>query len=162
MGTVSTVPTVKAQMVTKFKTALATASQDSGQVPCTYAWPGPATQPECVFLGPNPQTADLRLDLSSDIPTIKAGRKARQEDYTVRTTIWQWRPDLTSDGASTVEAAAFTLAALLEDVVANDPQIGLTTIQWIKVESVSSTLFPFEKGWACELAIDFDVAARLA
>lgn len=161
MATTSTVPTVKAQLVTKFTTALATASRDDGQVPVTYAWPGPATQPECVFLGPNPQTADLRLDLSSDIPTIKAGRKQRQESYTVRVTVWEWRPDLTATGAATVEAQAFALAAEIEDVLANDPQAGLSSVQWIKVESLASTLFPFEKGWACELAMDLNVAARL-
>lgn len=163
MATTSTVPTVKAQLVTKFATALATASRSSGQVPVTYAWDGPDTQPECVFLGPNPQTADLRLDLSHDIPTIKAGRKHRAENYTVRATVWQWRPDLSSGSAATVESAAFTIAGLLEGVLADDPLIGLasTVVQWVKVESVASTLFPFQKGWACELAMDLEVSARL-
>lgn len=161
MATTSTVPAVKKQIVDKLKTALASASRDEGQVPVTYAWPGPATQPECVFLGPNPQTADLRLDLNSDIPTIKAGRKQRQETYTVRITVWEWRPDLNAVGAETAEDDAFKLAAKIEDVFADDPTIGLSQIQWAKVDTLASTLWPFEKGWGCELAIDIDVAARL-
>lgn len=161
MATTSTVPTVKAGLVDLFTPALATASLSGGQVPVTYAWPGPATLPECVFLGPHPNAADIRLDLSSEIPTIKAGRKHRQEEYRVRVTVWCWRPDLTADGAEAVELQAFTLAGLLEDELADDPTGGLAVVQAIKVDTLASTLFPFEKGWACELSMDLEVRARL-
>lgn len=163
MATTSTIPTVKAQMVTKFTTALATASTAGGQIPVTYAWPGPETESEAVFLGPHPKTADIRLDASSQIPTIKAGRKQRQEEYPVRVTVWSFRPDLTPAGASTCETRAFVIAGHIEDELADDPRLGLahTVLQRAEIEAVASTLFPFGKGWACELAIDVAVKARL-
>lgn len=163
MATTSTIVTVKKQLVTKFTTALATAGTGGGQVPVTYAWPGPDTASECVFLGPHPQTADVRVDDSQQIPTIKAGRKQRQEEYTVRATVWSFRPDLTATGAETCEARAFVLLGHLEDELADDPRIGLapTVVQWLNIEAVLSTLFPFQAGWANELSIDIAVKARL-
>lgn len=161
MATTSTIPTVKAGLVTAFSSALATASTSGGQIPVDYAWPGPDTAPECVFFGPHPQTADIRIDIDQDIPTIKAGRKQRQEDYTLRTTVWVFRPDLTAAGAQTVETRAFTIGGLVEDVLADDPQGGIAAVQVIAVDTIISTLFPFEKGWACELGIDLNVRARL-
>lgn len=156
MATTSTVVTVKSQIVDQLATALT-------PVPVTYAWAGKNTEPKCVFLGPHPNAADIRLDLSSSIPTIKAGRKQRQEEYTVRVTVWTYRPDLTSADAKTCETEAFTTLADIEDVFANDPRIGLgaTVVQYAEIESVASTLFPFQAGWACELAIDIAVRARL-
>jgi hypothetical protein len=151
----STVPTVKARLVTLFDAALT--------VPVTYAWPGPETADECVFLGPHPSTADIRIDLSSQIPTIKAGRKQRQEEYVVRVTVWSFRPELTPVDAQTCEERAFALAAEVEDVLADDPRLGLAAgaIQYAEVDSIASTLFPFKSGWATELAIDIRVRARL-
>lgn len=158
MATTSTVPTAKARIVAKAKTAL----QGEG-TPVTYAWPGKSTVPECVFLGPHPETADIRLDLESDIPTIKAGRQQRQENYTVRVTIWTFRPELTSADAETCETRAFELLGHLEDEFADDPRLALPApdMQLMSIESVASTLFPFKAGWACELAVDIAVKARL-
>lgn len=155
MATNSTVPTVKQRLVTVFSAATTT--------PVSYAWPGSNTVPECVFLGPHPLAADIRSDLDSEIPTIKAGRKQRQEEYTVRVTVWSFRPDLTSAGAEECETHAFEVWADLEDVLADDPQIGIPAVvnQHIAVQNLASTLFPFERGWACELSIDLRVRARL-
>ena len=157
MATTSTVPTVKAQLVTKITTAIT-------PIPAYSAWPGPKTPPKCVFLGPHPETADIRLDLSSSIPTIKAGRKQRQEEYTVRVTVWTFRPDLTTVDAQTCETEAFAVLADIEDELADDPRIGLgvAVVQFLEVTSVASTLFPFQAGWACELAVDIAVRARLS
>lgn len=155
MSQTSTVPTVKQRLVAVFDAALT--------VPVTYAWPGKSTQPECVFLGPHPETADIRLDLTSAIPTIKSGRKQRQEEYTVRVTVWSFRPDLTSAGAEECETRCFAILASIEDVLANDPRIGLDpgVVQYLAIESTASTLFPFGAGWACELSVDIAVKARL-
>lgn len=162
MATTSTVPTVKARLVTVIKASLATAGTDGGQIPTTYAWPGPETESEAVFLGPHPQTADIRLNNTHDIPTIKAGRKQRQEDYDVRVTIWSFRPDLTPADAAECEARAYAIFALIESVFAADPKVGLSdTILTAKVGDSASTLFPFQKGWATELGVDISVSARL-
>jgi len=163
MATTSTIPTVKAQMVTKFTTALATASTAGGQVQVSYAWPGPKTESESVFLGPHPETADIRLDRTSQIATIKAGRKHMDEDYTVRVTVWSFRPDLSVEAANTCEARAFALLAHIEDEFADDPRLGLGVgvVKKAEIASTASTLLPFQKGWACELAVDIEVEARL-
>jgi hypothetical protein len=166
VSTHSTVPTVKAQIVSNL-VALRddpdTPAAELAGVSITYAWPGPATTSRAVFLGPHPELADIRLDLTSAVPTIKAGRKQRQEDYPVRVTVWEFRPDLTSDGAQACEDAAFDVAGVIEDQLADDPTLGLAqgVVQYLTVESLASTLFPFQKGWACELAIDVRVRARL-
>ena len=163
MATTTTIPTVKQRLVVVGAAAFDDAGYLGGDVPVTYTWPGPDTQEECAFLGPHPDTADIRLDGTSQIPTIKAGRKQRQEEYTVRFTIWEFRPDLTVVAAATCEAQAFALLGLLEDELANDVRIGLpaTTVQDIQIDAVASTLFPFNAGWACEIAVDLAVRARL-
>ncbi len=158
MATTSTVPTVKAQLV-----AVLAAALDGMDVPVTYAWPGKETGPEAVFLGPHPATADIRVDQTSQIPTIKTGRKARQENYTVRLTVWSFMPEETSDEAAKCEARAFEILGPIEDALADDPRIGLAPalLQRTEIEDVASTLFPFKSGWACELAVDIAVFARL-
>ena len=164
MATTSTVPTVKARLVTVFTTALATASASGGQVPTSYAWPGPSTSAEeQVFLGHHPELRDIALNPSHEIPNVKAGRKQREETYQVPVTVWVFDTDSTPDAAATVEARAYTLFGLLEDVLADDPQIGLAqgVIQWAKTAGHVTTLWPFNKGWACSLVFDVDVSARL-
>ena len=42
---------------------------------------------------------------------MKAGRKQRAESYTVRVTVWVFRPDLTPTDAETCETRAFALFA---------------------------------------------------
>ena len=155
MSTHSTIPTVKAQMVTRYSAVLS--------VPVTYAWPGKETESECVFLGPHPATADIRLDASSQIPTIKADRKQRQEEYVVQGTVWSWRPDVTVQDAAICEARAFEMFESIEDVHADTPRIGLapTVLQSTEITGSSSTLFPFQSGWACELSFNVTVKARL-
>lgn len=162
MALVSTVATVKQQLVTQLTSKLASAGPSGGQVQVAYAWPGPSTANESVFCGRHPELDDIRLDVNHDIPTIKAGRKARQENYEIPLTVWVFRPDLSADGAQTCEARAFALLDPIEDLFADDPTIGLgTTVQWVKVDRIASTLWPFERGWACELIVTLDVAARL-
>lgn len=161
MPTNTTLTTVKKRIVTVLTTALATADRNGGQLDVFYAWPGPECPDEAVFLGPHPQTDDIRIDVDNDIPTVKAGRKQGQEEYTVLVTIWQFRPDLSADGAEDCETRAEDIYDEVYDVFADDPQIGLTSIQWAKVTGFSSTLLPFQKGWACEWRTEVTVNARL-
>ncbi len=156
MSSTSTVVTVKKQLVSQLGAVLT--------VPTFYAWPGKETPSECVFLGPHPEIADIRIDGSSQIPTIKAGRKRRDETYAVRVTVWTFRPELTVENAESCEKRAFEFYAAIEDVLADDPRIGLAASlvpSGMYVSSIASTLFPFQAGWACELAVDVTVEARL-
>lgn len=153
MATTSTVVTVKRKLVDLLDAELS--------VPVTYAWPGKSTSSEAVFLGPHPETSDIRIDADSQIPTMKAGRKQRTESYSVRVTVWVFRPDLTVEGAETCETRAFELFAEIEDVLADDTSLG-DVAQWALVDRFSSTLLQFRAGWACELGVDLAVQARLS
>lgn len=163
MGQVSTVPAVKTQLVAQLTAALATAGSDGGQVPVYYAWPGPQTPSETVFLGRHPEIDDIRLDVTHELPTVKAARKQRSELYELPCTIWTFRPDLSADGAEECETRAFKLLEPVEGLVADDPTIGLaaTDINWVRVARLEPSLWPFQKGWACELLVVFEVQARL-
>lgn len=163
MAEVSTVVTVKKQIVTKLTTALDAAGVSGGQIPVDYAWPGAGTAPEAVFLGRHPELDDLRLDVDHDLRTLVAGRKQRQEVYELPMTVWTFRPDLTADGAETCETRAFAILDPIEDVFADDPTIGLGSgvVQWVRIGGFASTLWPFQKGWACELLLTLNVQARL-
>ena len=154
MGTTSTIPAVKAKLVELLGDALS--------VPVTYCWPGPNTGQQAVFLGRHPELDDIRIDGQQEIPTIKAGRRQRQESYTVPITVWTFRPDLDASAGAVAEAEAFVLAGHVEDVLADNWTLGLgPQVHKVSVDTVGSTLFPFQKGWACELVLTLDVAARL-
>lgn len=160
-ATTSTVPQVKAALVTLLTNALA-------PVQVAYAWPGADTADESVFLGHHPSlTADIlgiQTTIASPIATIKAGRQQRQQDYPIPVTLWSFRPDLRSDGAAEAEAGGFVLLAGLEDVLANAPALGLTTIQRAELNVVSQIgggPIPFESGWASVLVAEVDIYSRL-
>lgn len=162
-ATSTTITTVKRRIVTVLTSALSTSALDGGQLPVFYAWPGRDTPAECVFLGPHPETADIRLDQSSEVPTIKAGRQSNREEYTVPVTVWTFRPDLSPRDAETCEVRAETIAALVYDEFVDDPRIGLAVdfVQHCLVTANEVTLFPFESGWACEWRVIVTVTARL-
>lgn len=164
MSSSSTVTTVKAQLVSLLTTALATSGVDGGQVPVDYAWPGPDTQAEHVFLGRHPDLVANPLleaaSLRSEIANIKAGRKHRTESYAVDVTIWSFRHDLGPEDAQEAEVRAFALYAELEDVLADDPALGLAIVA-ATVADVSVSLVPFQSGWAAVLVPTISISARL-
>lgn len=154
MATISTIPSVKTKLVDLLTDAL--------DVQVSYCWPGPSTARKAVFLGRHPDLDDIRIDGQQEIPTIKAGRKQRQETYRVPVTCWTFRPDLDPTAGSICEAEAFEMAGRVEDVLAENWTLGLgPAVHRVSLEGVASTLFPFQKGWACELVLELDVSARL-
>lgn len=167
MATSSTVPTVKARLVTLLTTALATSGPTGGPVQVAYAWTGGNMQSEAVFLGRRPSDAVSepfhQATGGSGIATLKAGRKLRNEDYPVELTIWTFRPDLTPADAATADARGFALLAEVEDVLADDPKLGLgTAVIYTELTSFEHSLFPWEGGWACVIVPTIQVRARLS
>lgn len=165
MATSSTVPTVKARLVTLLTTALANSGPSGGPVQVAYAWPGAATESESVFLG---RHGDLILDptrpnttIDSSVPTIKAGRKQRQENYSFELTVWSFRPDIQPDECAVAEARAFELYEQVDGVLADDPTLGLSSIQYATLGGAEVATVPFQKGWAAVLVPSVEVRARL-
>lgn len=110
MATTSTVPSAKAAL-----TALVAAALSGVQV--TYGRPADAElNSECVWIGDT--TGRQR------VPTIKAGRKARHETYSIDVVCWV---DIERGLTSEAEARAFVLLGEVEDAVADDPSLGLAT-----------------------------------
>lgn len=165
MSTSSTLPAVKAQLVSLLTSALSSSGVSGGAVPVFYAWPGPDATDECVYLGRHPDTVGNPLaastSLRSELPTIKAGRRHRQEDYDVEVTVWSFRPDLSADGAEEAEQRGFALFESVEDVLADTPALGLSTIQHAVLSDVGVALVPFQTGWASILVGSVTVNARL-
>lgn len=145
MATTSTFPDVKAAIVTAVE-----AAAPSG-VDVSYAWQ-PWGQSDQIFLGD--------VEGTSTIPTVKSGRKQRQESYRIDAVIRV--VDADSDDAAVTEARAETLMAVLGDVLADDPQISAATaIQWAMVGDFTSRIVPRDRGRACEIVVGIEVEARL-
>lgn len=161
MSQTSTLPAVKAQMVTKITTALATARTDGGPLQVSYAYPGSKTEPETVFLGRHPDDPRNETLSQQSLVGINPGRRQRDEEYDVPVTVWTFRPDLTPADAATAEARAFTIAALIEQILANDLTAGLSQVISINTASVSSVMKPEGGGWKCELVLTLHVKTRL-
>lgn len=144
--------------VTDFKSALIAAlaaRPDMTGVQVVYSWPGPTTRPEAVFFGES-------LSGESEIPTIKAGRKQRSETYELEIVCWVFLTASTpTTGAQEAEARAFELMQSVDDLLADDPQVGVQFVQWARLGNFESLLAPVEKGWACALSRKINVQARL-
>lgn len=165
MATTSTLPAVKAQLVSRLTTLLATTGVGGTPIPVTYAWPGTDARHEAVYLGRHPEFVANPLaatgTIKADLASIKAGRKYRDESYDIEATIWSFRPELDAKDAATAEARAFVILGVLEDLLADTPQIGLTTIRHAVLGDVGAALVPFETGWASVLIPSITVTARL-
>lgn len=154
MPTVSTIPTVKARIIT-----LLVARAGLSGVSVTYAWPGTSAAAEQMFFGET-QAVD------HEIANIRAGRKQRQETYDLGLVIQVLKPGSTALTASTVESRAFALAQEVENMLADDPTLAIGppsgALQWAHVDSIESpVLVPFEKGWGAELTVRIRCHARL-
>lgn len=141
----STVPAVKAQLVALLTAALPT-------VDVTYSHPGDAIQPESVYLG--------GVRGSHDYPVVRAGRKPRQETYTIDVWIEALRDGTTSQEA---EERAWVLFGELEDAIADDPTLGLAIVGWARVADWDDFLaWDLQRqGWSARIRAGVTIEARL-
>lgn len=143
--TVSRVPQFKADLVEALRAEMP-------DVQVEYAWPGPTAKYECLFLG------DVQGD--STIPVMKAGRKIRQENYTVEVIVWVHHNAATPLAAAKCEARAFELMSSVEDVLANNPQFSAVT-QFSIASDFATEWAANEKGWSIQLTRQISVQDRL-
>ena len=146
MATSSTVPAVKAALVSLLTTAL-----PSTQV--TYGRPADSMlSRNCVWLG--------RAAGADRIPVMSAGRKVREQTYSVTVFVWVAKPRGTVEAA---EDEAHDLLAEVEDALADDPALGgvdglihATAGTW-EAEADLAKEGPF-----CLVTLDVDCLARLS
>lgn len=150
MLTHSTVSTVKSQLLSMLQ-----ARPNLANVQVFYSWPADVQQTEAIYFG------EARGEHT--YPVLKSGRKPRQETYSLDIYI-----DVAGNGPTSqqTEERAWALAAEVEDTIANDPTLGLTTdvIQavafgnWTLNYATDLT----REGWAAIIRVSMEITARLA
>lgn len=146
----TTAPAVKAQLLIQVRARPALAA-----VQVEPVWPGDATKQQAIWFG------DVRG--RRDYVVMRAGRKPRDEQYTVDVFCQALRPDKWSEAA---ETDAIALMAEIEDLVAADPAIGLSaTLPTLVVGAGSFTVTNGvlgDAGWGCLIRLELEVRARLS
>ncbi len=143
-------------IMASFKSTLLTQLQAAGGfsgVQVVYADPGEAMRRECVYLGD--------IDSGSQTPeSFSTGTRRRIEDFTLDVFVAvQGKPT-----ASSAEVRAVALANVIDDVVANDPQLGgLASLTFCEVDGMSMvTNEAGVDGAHCVVTVRIHVQARLA
>lgn len=139
-----------------FRAALLAALQAKpalSQVQTSYSHPGDAREDESIYLG--------ELRGSSEVPVLRASRKKREERYTLD--VWI-DVDAVGPDAQTASERAWALFGELEDVLADDPSVGLAAPFRAVLGDFTETLMFDEsrRGWGSLLRAGVDVEARLA
>jgi hypothetical protein len=147
MASRSTVPTVRAALVAALAARPALAGVDVG-----HSHPGAAIEPEAVYLG--------RARGSDEVPVMRAGRKRRQESYTLDVFF-----DVVADGPTGREASerAWALFGELEDLLADDPSLGQAPPFWAALGDWDEVLFfdDARQGFGSLLRAGVQIEARL-
>lgn len=155
MPTSSQIPTVKAAIVSTLAARAALAD-----VHVVYGWDGAAMKAESIYLDP-PESEHVGR---SQIPTLKAGRKAREETFTVVLVVEVNQPHGRANTAATTEARAYALLAEVDSAFADDP--GLAAIVGPTGRFIlgdhTRLLEPLDKGWRSRLEVSIDCAVRLS
>lgn len=144
MALISTVPTVKDQLITVLR---ARAGLTGVQV--ERQWPGDTIKPEAIWLG--------KVDGAHVIATIKAGRKARDEEYRLEAIV-----SVVKNGVEAAEERAFVLLGEIESELADNPRIGLTSINWATVADWEAITTRGPQGAVAEIRAFIEVSARLS
>lgn len=153
--TTSSVPTVKQTLLT-----LLAADTDLTSVALHYAWVGPQAAAEEILLATDPDAGTPDVTGRHDVPTM-GGRVARDERYALPLTIRVFDPDAEPQNMAAVEARAFTILAQVENLLADNPNLGVDGVLRAQAGDWSSTLTPFQGGWACQIVFNIEVHARL-
>lgn len=147
MATRSTAPTFRAALLAALQARPALAA-----VQVTYSHPGATLDTDSVYFG---ETRG-----SMDVPVIRGGRKKREERYTLD--VWF---DVAAVGpdAQTASERAWSLFGELEDVLADDPSVGLEAPFRAVLGDFTETLMLDEarQGWGSLLRAGVDCETRL-
>lgn len=143
----SSAPTFRAALLAALQARPALA-----QVQVAYSHPGDTVDHEAIYLG------ELRGD--SNIPVIRAARKKREERYALD--VWF---DVAAVGpdAQTASERAWALFGELEDLLAEDPTVGLPAPFRAVLGDFTETLMFDEsrRGWGSLLRAGVECETRL-
>lgn len=148
MATTSTVPAVIDGLLAGMKAKNLAAFEQ---------WPGPTAAPEMVVLG------TVTWD-DYAIATIKAGRKHRQENWSVGFELYAMGVEGSTPAApKAARDRAFELLESVEDLLADDVRAGTTgvTVQWVATRLDEAEPRVFEKGWGYRIKGAFVAHSRL-
>jgi hypothetical protein len=160
MASSSTLPAVKARLVSLLTDALATSSASGGQVPVFYAWNPDATD-ECVFLGRallDPADRD-EIEIVYEYPTVETNRPCF-ERYDVPISVWSFRGDLSPDQADDAETRIGVLLDVVLDVL-EDVDLGIGAHVSCRPGRVVWRRIPYTLGWACFAVVEPTITATL-
>lgn len=150
MATHSTVPVVKAAIKTRLE-----ARSGLNGVRVDRVHPGDAELTEGIRIGD--------VHGHHDIAVMNAGRKRRDEQYTVDVF---FEAALPGDDGRPAEERAFALLAEAEDEIADDPTLGgaltgQSGAAWAGAWD-ARTYLDGNVGWACTIRFEINVRARLS
>lgn len=144
--------TTTLQLVKRRLVELITASWGSG-ANVSYMYPGADNAGnEAMYFGKT-------IDGLHTYTAIKAGRKPRDEVYTCKLHIDVFKPSGTAEQA---ETRALELFAMVENIIANDPKLGLSEIWLTKVDEWELHPGFNEEGEGVQMVVDINVEARLS
>lgn len=120
------------------------------------AWPGVAAEPNMLFFD------EITWNLY-EIPTMKAGRRQRQEEVSIGWQQWTFGGTDDPTDVATVRDDAFGALSHLEDVLAVDPTagVGFPTVQQVQLSPTAAGPAAFERGWVYRISGSITIAARL-
>lgn len=149
MSTTSVVPAVLDGL-------LAAIEASAFPFPAYEAWPGPDAAPKMFFFG------EFEWD-EYRIPTLKDGRRQRQEDFDISWELWIATGESSPTNIKTQRDEAFEALGEIEGVLAEDPTGGtdFASVQHVQLRLERGGAFKFERGWFYRLAGTVHVEARL-
>jgi len=136
-----------------FKTALVAAitAEGSINVPVSYGDPGDLGRREHIWLG-------ATTPLESETVSFKAGRKRRQESYSVEVVI----EVLNDSHPEDAETRACALSAIIEEMLADDPKVNaVTNLLFAVLEDMEMETTQTGEGVRTVLTMSVRVEARL-
>lgn len=148
--TTSSAPLVRSTLFALLTTA------NPGPIGVTWSHPGAYRVIDNIYLG-------RVLHARSTIPVMRANRKKREEEYLLEV---HFECFTGGDNGADAETRAFALLATLENILANDPQLGLGATEptlrchldgWELKTDFDMT----REGWGCKLSSTVQVETRL-
>jgi len=150
-ATVSVLPAAQAAFLAQVQAAVAISSLPTTQV--TPSHPGAALQPEAIYLG--------EASTPLDIPVSRgAGRVVRAEHWSQDVWVSVARE---GDFATAAQVDAFTLYAVIENVLSTNPTLGVDGVIVATPKEVHCKIAfsATRAGWDCVLRIIVGIESRL-